>query len=548
MDGPRRQDLFVDVRGRLDVRVRPRTRLTAIAAGVAVTVASWSVERRAHTAEPTPPPTVQRPPAPPAPASDAAPMPVPAPAAEPPARSNAPRKPAKAAPATKAGVTPPPLDVRSWELSNGLKVLFLADHDAPVATVQLFYHVGSKDERVGARGVAHMFEHMMFKGSVHVPPEEHARLLKEVGGQVNAFTTEDVTAYHQTVPPSYVDFAIRLEAERMRNLKLFAETVSSERNVVQEEKRLRIDNHPIGRAIETFRALAFTKHPYRWTPAGVHEDLERVRPEDCQSFYDTYYRPNNATLIVVGDTDEAAVRRSIERHFGPLPRGPVPQRAYPQEPPQAEERATTLELDVSLPIIVGGYHIPPAAHADVPALQVLGAILSTGESSRLHRRLVRRDKLAVAAGGVADVMEHPGLFIVYAGHLPGKDQKQIRAALLDEVARVRSKPVTSAELEKAKNQLAASYLFALESVDGVAQQLGLAQYVEGDWRRFQEGAKRYAAVTATDVRRVAEAHLVDKNLTFVTLQPKVATTGAASQGTGTGTGTGTPATGGGGAP
>src|SRR6478752_2100989 len=198
----------------------------------------------------------------------------------------------------------PKVEVVSWQLPNGLKVLFLPNHKAPIATVQVFYHVGSKDEHIGIRGVAHMFEHMMFKGSQHVPPEEHARMLKEVGGHTNAFTTEDVTAYHQTVPPSYVGFALQLEAERMRNLKLFQATVDSERHVVEEEKRLRIDNDPVGKAIEKFRALAYTKHPYNWTAIGTIEDLERVTPADCQRFYDTFYQPNNATLIVIGDLDE----------------------------------------------------------------------------------------------------------------------------------------------------------------------------------------------------------------------------------------------------
>src|SRR5450432_656033 len=213
----------------------------------------------------------------------------------------------------------PKLDVKSWQLANGLEVLFLADHKAPVVTVQVFYHVGSKDEHVGIRGVAHMFEHMMFKGSAHVPPEEHARLLKEVGGQVNAYTTEDLTAYHDTVPPSYIGFAMQLEAERMRSLKLFPAIIDSERKVVEEEKRLRVDNNPIGKAIERFRALAFTKHPYNWTAIGTIEDLDKVTPEDCQKFYDTYYQPNNATLIVVGDLDEADVRKLAKQHFGPVP-------------------------------------------------------------------------------------------------------------------------------------------------------------------------------------------------------------------------------------
>ena len=231
-------------------------------------------------------------------------------------------KPAHAAPATAAALPSPKLDVKNWTLANGLNVLFLADHKAPIATVQVFYHVGSRDEHVGIRGVAHMFEHMMFKGSEHVPPEEHARLLKEVGGQVNAFTTEDLTAYHDTVPPSYVGFALELEAERMRNLLLTPTTVDSERRVVEEEKRLRVDNDPIGKAIEKFRALAYVKHPYNWTPIGTIEDLEKVTPADCQRFYDAYYQPNNATLVVIGDADEAEVRKLVDQHFGPIPRGP----------------------------------------------------------------------------------------------------------------------------------------------------------------------------------------------------------------------------------
>src|SRR4051794_19501448 len=300
-----------------------------------------------------------------------------------------PDRPRKAAPATPAEVSAPKLDVKSWTLANGLEVLFLADHQAPIATVQVFYHVGSKDEHVGIRGVAHMFEHMMFKGSEHVPPEEHARLLKEVGGQVNAFTTEDLTAYHDTVPPSYVGFALQLEAERMRKLKLLPATVDSERHVVEEEKRLRIDNDPIGKAIEKFRALAYVKHPYNWTPIGTIEDLEKVTPADAQRFYDTYYQPNNATLIVIGDADEAAVRKLIDQHFGPIPRGPEPVRAAAaEEPPQTAARAEVLHIEVQIPVVVGGYHIPRASDPDLPALEVLAAVLSSGESSRMHQRLV----------------------------------------------------------------------------------------------------------------------------------------------------------------
>src|SRR4051794_6516895 len=432
-----------------------------------------------------------------------------------------PDRPRKAAPATPAEVSAPKLDVKSWTLANGLEVLFLADHQAPIATVQVFYHVGSKDEHVGIRGVAHMFEHMMFKGSQHVAPEEHARLLKEVGGQVNAFTTEDLTGYHDTVPPSYVGFALQLEAERMRNLKLFQGTVDSERHVVEEEKRLRVDNDPVGKAIEKFRALAYTKHPYNWTPIGTIEDLEKVTPADCQRFYDTYYQPNNATLVVIGDVDEVEVRKLIDQHFGAIPHGPAPPRTPVEEPPQTAMRSETLHIEVQVPVVVGGYHIPRASDPDIPALEVLAAVLSGGESSRLHQRLVRREHLAIAAGGVTETLEQPGLFIVYAAYLPDRDPARVESVLAAEIAAVRDKPITPAELDKAKNELAAGFVFGLQTVDGVAQALGRAQYVEGDWKRFVEGATSYLAVTATDVQRVAKTYLVDRNLTRVTLAPVV---------------------------
>jgi zinc protease len=306
----------------------------------------------------------------------------------------------------------------------------------------------------------------------------------------------------------------------MRSLKLFPSIIDSERRVVEEEKRLRIDNNPIGKAIERFRALAFTQHPYNWTAIGTIEDLEQVTPADCQKFYDTYYQPNNATLIVVGDAQESDVRALAEKHFGPIPRGADPPRHYVDEPPQTAPRNETMAIEVQVPVVVGGYHIPRAADPDTAPLEVLAAILSGGESSRLHQRLVRKDRLAIAAGGLTESMEYPGLFIVYAAHLPDRDQGKVKEALLDEVRRARSGAVTALELDKAKNQLAAGYIFGLQTVDGVAQELGQYQYVHGDWREFLKGASRYLAVTAADVRRVAEKYLVDTNLTLVTLQPK----------------------------
>jgi zinc protease len=418
----------------------------------------------------------------------------------------------------------PRLDVVSWELANGLRVLLLEDHKAPIAAVHVFYHVGSKNERPGIRGIAHMFEHMMFKGTEHVPPEEHARLLKEVGGVTNAYTTEDVTAYQDTIPPSYLGFALSLEAERMRHLKLFPATVDSEREVVMEEKRLRVDNDPVGRVLERFRATAYHVHPYQWTAIGTMEDLRRITVADCQRFYDTFYLPNNATLIIVGDVHQAEVRRLVDTHFGPIARGADPPRPQVQvkEPPQVERRQQTLSMTVELPVVIGGYHIPAAAHPDVVPLTVLSSVLSGGESSRLYRRLVRRDKLALAAGGLVQALEDPGLFLFHAVNLPDRDQAKVRAALQEEIARVRQGDVTAAELEKARSQRAAQDIYRLETVDGIAAELGEAQYVEGDWRHFFDQAARVLAVTAADVKRVANAYLVDSNLTTVAVKPAAA--------------------------
>ena len=410
-------------------------------------------------------------------------------------------------------------DVKEWELPIGLHVIFVADHKAPVVTVQVFYHAGGKDEPADKRGIAHMFEHMMFKGSTHVPPEQHARFVQLVGGNLNAFTQDDATGYHDTVPPSALEFTMKLEAERMRNLKLTKKTIDSERQVVEEELRVREENSPIGKGLKAILALAYTKHPYRISAIGEKQLLDNVTVEDCQKFYDRFYRPNNATLIVVGDAEETAVRALADKYFAPLERGPMFKRVVVEEPPQTEERTQTLTLPVQLPVIIGAYHIPAGMDADLYPLEVLQQILSGGESSRLHQRIVRKDKLAVAAGGFVFAHEDPGLFLTFAAFLPAADAARIRAALDDEIARVADKLVDGKELQKAKNQLAARSVYQRERVTEIASAVGVNWIVAHDPLRAFNAAAKYDAVTAEEVRRVAKKYLVKTNLSIVTLQP-----------------------------
>jgi zinc protease len=409
--------------------------------------------------------------------------------------------------------------LKQWELTNGMKVLFLADHKAPVVTVQVFYHAGAKDEPAGKRGIAHMFEHMMFKGSTHVAPEEHARFISLVGGEYNAFTQDDTTGYHDTVPPSALDFTMKLEAERMRNLKLTQKTIDSERQVVEEELRQKVENNPIGKALRAELAMAYTVHPYRVSPAGEKSDLDTVTPADCQKFYDEYYRPNNAALVVVGDTDEATVKALAEKYFAPLEKGPTPHHDAPKEPEQTELRQKTLEIPVQLPVIIGGYHIPAGNDPDLFALEVLQQILSSGDSSRLYQRLVRKDKTAVAAGGFVFAHEDPGLFLTFAAYLPNMDAEKLKAALDEEIAKVTSTKVDAHELQKAKNQLAARAVYQRERVTGLASNIGVDWVVAHDPARPFTSAAKFDAVTADDVMRVAKKYLVKTNLSMVTLVP-----------------------------
>ncbi len=415
--------------------------------------------------------------------------------------------------------------LKTWTMDNGLQVAFLPMPNAPSVTVQLWYHVGAKNEARDRRGSAHMFEHMMFKGTENLRAEEHARHLSGLGGYVNAFTTEDVTAYHNTLPADYMDFAIRLEAERMRNLWFRDDMIATEKEVVKEEIRQQ-ENNPLFTGFLRFLEIAFKVHPYSWTAGGALADLDATTTEDLKSFYDRYYVPNNALLVVVGKTTENAVRASAEKWFASIPRGKEPPKLGPEltEKPQTEKRREVV-APAQIGVIMRGYHIPEAAHPDIHALRVLALILSGGESSRLYEQIVRKQKLAVQVGGQLVIREHPGLMMVFGVYLDAAKGKTLEDALASEIAKVRKGFVSKAEIGKAKKQLQAQLVYGMENVTGIANQIGYSWIQRGDAGRFLEDLTALEAVTAADIKRVANLYLGDSQSSVVVIPP-AATTGA----------------------
>ncbi len=414
-------------------------------------------------------------------------------------------------------------EIQTWELNNGLKVAFMKVDSAPVVAVELWYHVGSKDEARDRRGSAHMFEHMMFKGTKNVRPEQHARHVNKIGGYVNAATSEDATWYINVVPNDYLDFACQLEAERMRGLLFRDGMIATEREVVKEEIRQQ-ENRPLAKGFLRFLEIAYTKHPYAWTSGGTIADLDATKSADLQAFYNTYYVPNNAMLVVVGDVTREQVESAAKTWFEPIARGAEPPRPADKAP---EPLQTTMRREVvqsgHVGIVLAGYHIPGARHADIYPVQIASLLLGAGESSRLHRRAVLKDRTALQTASPILVREHPGLLAVLGAYLNPAHGDQLEAALIDEVTRLGNANISNKELAKAKNQMKSSFVMGLEGVAGIAQQIGTSWVTSGDPGHWLQTLKKYEAVTVADVKRVVTTYLKKANATVVVIPPKGAT-------------------------
>jgi zinc protease len=404
-------------------------------------------------------------------------------------------------------------------LDNGLRVLLQEDHRSPVASFQVWYRVGSRDERVGLTGVSHYLEHMMFKGTPTYGPRVYSKLIETVGGHDNAFTGPDATAYHVTVAAEQLDLVLELEADRMRHLLLAPREVDAERKVVMEERRTRTEDDPVGALAELFNAVAFVAHPYRLPTIGLAQDIERLTASDLRAWYDAYYRPNNAIVVAAGDFRATELLEKIRTRFGAIPRGPDPPRVPVTEPEQRGERRVWLRKEAQLPVVFAGYPAPNHRSEDAYPLEVLSAVLSGGRTSRLYRRLVYEERLALEAGGdYARLTLDPDTFTFHVTVLPERSVEEAERALSAEVERLRTELVSDEELQRAKNQLEAAHLFAQDSVFSRAATL-VRHELLGSWRLAEAYLAGIRAVTREEVQRVALRHLVAERRTTAILLP-----------------------------
>jgi zinc protease len=418
---------------------------------------------------------------------------------------------------------PTPLVYTSTKLANGLWVVLHEDHSTPIVHVSVTYHVGSKNERPGRTGFAHLFEHLMFQGSKNVGQDQHQSFIASVGGESNASTNEDSTNYWETVPSNYLPLALWLEADRMASLKVEESAFARERLVVKEERRQRIESPPYGRLAEIVYDAAFTRHPYKHQVIGSMADLESARIEDVRDFFETYYVPENAVVVIAGDFEAKATMAMVEQYFGRVPKAkkPVP-RDIPVEPPQTTERRLTVYEDVPLPAVVVAHHITYDGSPDSYPLHIVNKVLSDGDSSRIYRSLVYEKRIALAAFGGGNIIEHPNLFFATAIVQPGQTAEAAITALISELDKLRTDPISDRELDRTKNQFARDYILGRLTVKDKADVLAHAAVIHNDLTTADGEFDIFLNISKADVQRVAKTYFTPATRTVITILPRAA--------------------------
>jgi len=414
--------------------------------------------------------------------------------------------------------------VTEYQLSNGMKVIVKEDHRAPVVVSQVWYKVGASYEPDGLTGISHALEHMMFKGTEKYGPGEFSRIVSALGGNENAFTSRDYTAYFETLAVEHLERALELEADRMRGMLLDAGEFAKEIAVVKEERRLRTEDKPSGKVYEQFNAVAWRASPYRNPVIGWMNDLEHMTVEDLGDWYRRWYAPNNATLVVVGDVQPEAVRDMAERHFGPLETSEISALKPAAEPKQSGETRVEVKVPARQPYLMMGYKTPIVGQADEPwepyALHVLSSVLDGGESARLSRELVRGRGIAASAGAeYGSYSRLPGMFLLDGTPTDGHTVAEVEQALREAVATLREELIAPDELKRVVTQAVASKVYQADSLFYQAMEIGVLETIGLDWRLIDKEIEALKAVTPEQVRTVAQRYLVDENLTVATLKP-----------------------------
>jgi zinc protease len=429
----------------------------------------------------------------------------------------------------KTGSALPKLEFTDTKLDNGLRVIIVPDHSAPVCAVSVTYNVGSRNEQPGRTGFAHLFEHMMFEGSENVGKGEHFILIENNGGDSNGTTNEDRTNYFEALPKNQLDLGLFLEADRMRSLVVNQANLDNQRNAVQEERRLSIDNEPYGKSELEIDNLAYDNFGYKHSTIGEMRDLDAATVQDVKDFFRIYYAPDNAVLVIVGDVDTNEAMEKVKKYFGSVPHQPAPAPIDVSEPQHyGERREVIVDPLARLPRVLVAFHIPPGNTPDNYALHVLADILATGQDSRLYRHLVKEKELASEISMQADARRGPSLLYVQATPRPGVKIDDLETAIYDEIAQVQKQGVREAEIQKVRRQALRAQINRRQSDLEVANRIGQYAVYFNDPNLINTVYDKYSSVTAKQVMRVAGKHLVQTERTVLTTLPGIKT--AASTG------------------
>nr|WP_131793855.1 pitrilysin family protein [Fluoribacter gormanii] len=415
--------------------------------------------------------------------------------------------------------------VQEFTLNNGLKILVKEDHRAPIAVSMIWYNVGSADEPGGITGVSHAMEHMMFKGTKKFPLGVFSKTIASIGGQANAFTNNDYTAFFEKTDASKLASSFELEADRMHHLLFDSNEFAKEIKVIQEERRLRTDDNPQALAFERFLATAHLNAPYHHPVIGWMSDLKNMKVEDLQEWYKKYYAPNNATLVVVGDVTSEKVRILAEKYFGDLPKYPIPERRLQKEPPSLGQKIVRIQAPAKLPLLMIGYSAPSVSTTkesyEPYALEIIAGILDAGESARFSKNLIRGKHIATGADTYYNpYTRYQTQFIIYGSPSQNHTLNDLQDGLLSELDDLKNHPVSEIELQRIKNQIIAQKTFEKDSIFGQASELGLLQTIGIGWQKADEYTKAINAITPQQVQQTAQRYFQEKNMTTAILEPQ----------------------------